>query len=91
MDEEHKETIKKVIDELRAHDPWMWGNTCAKMLNEIDWDGPAIIEREGDYITVRFLLNKREFELSHKFGGYALGYVLPENLRLMQINPKPVT
>ena len=79
MDKIQRARIEMVINQLLNHDPWMHREFCNKMLQEADWDAPAVVECEGDYTTARFILHGREFELSYQYGGFRMGYVLSES------------
>lgn len=89
MTPEQEVKIKKVINDLWAHDPWMWGNTCANLINsEIDFSAPAIVDvvgsgKHGEYIEGRVTMKDgREFEINHSDGGWSMGYVVPSKTRL---------
>ena len=77
MLDNEKEAVLKVINSLWAHDPWNWGNTCAKLVNqEIDWDKPAIVEIDGEYITANvFVKDGREFQIGYQEGGWWMCFI----------------
>ena len=77
MFDNEKEAVLKVINSLWAHDAWNWGNTCAKLVNqEIDWDKPAILDIDGDYITANvYVKDGREFQIGYQEGGWFMCFI----------------
>lgn len=77
MNESQKESVLKVINDLWAHDPWNWGNTCAKLINqEVDFDKPAIVDIDGDYITANvYVKDGREFQIGYQEGGWWMCFI----------------
>jgi len=77
MLDNEKEAVLKVINSLWAHDPWNWGNTCAKLVNqEIDWDKPAILDIDGEYITANvYVKYGREFQIGYQEGGWFMCFI----------------
>ena len=72
-----KDAVLKVINNLGAHDPWKWGNTCASLINrEINFDAPAIVEIDGDYITANvYVKDGREFQIGYQEGGWFMCFI----------------
>ncbi len=81
MTPDEKDAVTKVINDLWAHDPWQWGNTCAELINrEIDFDAPAIVTVRGEYTAaVVTMVDGREFEIGYQAGGWYMGYVQAGN------------
>lgn len=77
MFDNEKEAVLKVINSLWAHDAWNWGNTCAKLVNqEIDWDKPAILDIDGEYITANvYVKDGREFQIGYQEGGWLMCFI----------------
>ena len=77
MNETQKESVLKVINNLWAHDPWNWGNTCAKLINqEIDWSKPAVVDVDGEYITANvYVKDGREFQIGYQEGGWWMCFI----------------
>ena len=77
MLEAEKQTVVKVINDLWAHDAWKWGNTCASLINhEINFDAPAIVEINGEYITANVYANDgREFQIGYQEGGWWMCFI----------------
>ena len=81
MLEVEKEAVLKVINNLWAHDAWMWGMTCAKLINqEIDFDAPAVVEIDGNYITANvYVKDGREFQVGYQEGGWWMCFIKDAN------------
>lgn len=77
MLETEKQAVLKVINDLWAHDAWTWGNTCASLINhEIDFEKPAIVEIDGEYITANvYVKDGREFQIGYQEGGWWMCFV----------------
>ena len=77
MFDNEKEAVLNVINSLWAHDAWNWGNTCAKLVNqEIDWDKPAILDIDGEYITANvYVKDGREFQIGYQEGGWFMCFI----------------
>jgi len=77
MLEVEKQTVVKVVNDLWAHDAWKWGNTCASLINhEINFDAPAIIDIDGEYITANVYVNDgREFQIGYQEGGWWMCFI----------------
>lgn len=77
MLDNEKEAVLNVINSLWAHDAWNWGNTCAKLVNqEIDWDKPAILDIDGEYITANvYVKDGREFQIGYQEGGWFMCFI----------------
>lgn len=77
MLEAEKQTVIKIINDLWAHDSWLWGNTCESLINhEINFDAPAIIEVDGDCTTANvFVKDGREFQIGYQEGGWWMCFI----------------
>lgn len=72
-----KQAVEKVVMGLWAHDAWNWGNTCASLMNhEINFDAPAIVEIDGEYITANvYVKDGREFQIGYQEGGWWMCFI----------------
>ena len=72
-----KQAVLKVVNGLWAHDAWTWGNTCASLVNhEINFDAPAIVDIDGDYITANvYVKDGREFQIGYQEGGWFMCFI----------------
>lgn len=92
MTPEQEKQVRDAVQALWAHDPWMYGFTCAELLNhEIDFKSPAIVRTDGghdkngiEYIEARVICDGKEFEINYRYGGWSMGFVTPTN-RLLPV------
>jgi hypothetical protein len=77
MLEVEKQAVLKVITDLWVHDSWNLGMTCVNLINdEINFDAPAIVEIDGEYITANmYVKDGREFQIGYQEGGWWMCFI----------------
>ena len=79
MSPEVKAAIEQCCKELTDHDPWMNREMCERILQDVDFEAPGQLTRDGEYYEiVASHKDGRELKMGYIWGGWYLNFGVPE-------------
>jgi len=78
MTPEQKQAIERFCNNIVSHDAWMWRKTCAEILANADYSGPACLRQSGKFYDISFfMVSGQAVTLSRMDGGWSFDWGRP--------------